>query len=50
MSLIMVLNMKAQIMNYGIGGKISLHLDTFDKVGKENEYEIFDLNCTMESH
>ena len=24
---------KAQIMNYGIGGKISLHFDTFDKVG-----------------
>ena len=31
-------------MNYGIGGKISLHLDTFDKVENKNEYDIFN-NC-----
>ena len=36
--LTMSILIKSQIMNYGIGGKISLHLDTLDEVGWENTY------------
>ena len=29
-------------MNYGIGGKIGLHLDTFDTVRRENQFSADD--------